>query len=170
MDGDLLGGGTPVLFPRAEGRRDATLLDPRRLGLASWRGRRRFALVGRGRCLGGPLPGGLALGLDPQRFGLASWRGRRRLRLSVGKVPGWPASLAVWLLDILDPWIGGRPERTLGSGGIILERWSAWSPISRDGPCPWRGPWQVRWNDWDCLCRRRAIGQGARGHTPSDRP
>ena len=75
--------------------------------------------------------------------------------------------LAVWLLDMLDPSIGGRrPERTPGSGSDFLERWSAWSPISRDGPCPWRGPWQVRWNDRDCLCRRRAIGWGARGHTP----
>ena len=81
---DRLGGGTPVLFPRAEGHRDATLLDPQRFGLASWRGRRRFALGGRGRCLGGPLPAGLALGLDPQRFGLASWRGRRRFALAGG--------------------------------------------------------------------------------------
>ena len=202
MDGDLLGGGTPVLFPRAEGRRDATLLDPQRLGFACRRGRWRFALVGRGRCLGGPLPAGLALGLDPQRrFGereaggvslwpvgegawvarfLAVWLLGSTLSSSVWRAGGtggvslWPVGegawvarfLAVWLLDILDPSIGGRPERTLGSGSDFLERWSAWSPISRDGPCPWRGPWQVRWNDRDCLCRRRAIGRGARGHTP----
>ena len=54
-------------------------------GLASWRCRRRFALAGWGRCLGG-------------RF------------------------LVVWLLDILDPSIGGRPERTLGSESDFLER------------------------------------------------
>ena len=82
MNGDLLGGGTLVLSPRAEERRDATFLDPQRLGLASWRGRRHFALAGRGRCLGGPLPAGLPLGLDPQGLGLASWRGRRRFALA----------------------------------------------------------------------------------------
>ena len=165
-ESDRLGGGTPVLFPRAEGRRDATLLDPQRLGFACRRGRWRFTLVGRGRCLGGPLPAGLALGLDPQRFGLASWRGRWRFALA-----GWgrclggplPGGLALGHPRSLDRW---APQRTLGSEGDFLERWSAWSPISRDGPCPWRGPWQVRWNDRDCLCRRRAIGRGARGHTP----
>ena len=70
-------------------------------------------------------------GLDPQRFGLASWRGRWRFALV-----GWGRCLVarflmVWLLDILDPSIGGRPERTLGSESDFLERWSAWSPISR---------------------------------------
>src|SRR5208283_5429390 len=107
MNGYLLGGGTLVLSPRAKGRRDAGFLDPQRLGLASWRGRRRFALAGWGRCLRGPLPAGLALGLDPQRLGLASWRGRRRFALA-----GWgrclggplPAGLALAHARSLDTW------------------------------------------------------------------
>src|SRR5512135_3794908 len=98
MDSDRLGGGGPVLFPRAEGRRDAMLLDPQRLGFACRRGRWRFALVGRGRCLGGPLPTSLALGLDPQRLGLASWRGWRRFALAGrGKCLGSPLP-AGWAL------------------------------------------------------------------------
>ena len=36
--------------------------------------------------------------------------------LSVGEGAWVARFLAVWLLDILDPSIGGRPERTLGSG------------------------------------------------------
>ena len=74
VDRDLLGGGTPVLSPRAEGRRNATLLGPQRLGFARCRGRRRFALAGRGRGLGGPLPTGLAL-IDDQESNVSRSRG-----------------------------------------------------------------------------------------------
>src|SRR5512135_871431 len=77
VERDLLGGGTPVRSPRAEGRRNATLLDPQRLGFAWRRGRRRFALAGRGRGPGGSLPTGWALELAPQRLGFACRRGRR---------------------------------------------------------------------------------------------
>ena len=119
VDRDLLGGGTPVLSPRAEGRRNATRLDPLRLGFAGRRGRRCFALADRGRCLGGPLPTGLALGLDPQRLGLASWRGWRRFALA-GRESAWVARfLPVWLLDMFDPSLPGRPERTLDFGSDL---------------------------------------------------
>ena len=30
--------------------------------------------------------------------------------------------------------------------------------LSRDDPCPWRGPWQVRWNDRDCRCAAEPSG------------
>jgi len=150
MNGYLLRGGTLVLSPRAEGRRDATFLDPQRLGLASWRGRRRFALAGWGRCLGGLLPAGLALGLDPQRLGLASWRGRWRFALAGwGRCQGGP--LPAGLAFGLDPqrlglasWRGRRRFALAGWGrclggplpaGLALghaQSLDTWSP--RAGP------------------------------------
>jgi len=75
-DRDLLGGGTPVLSPRAEGRRNATRLDAQRLGFTRRRGWWCFALGGRGRGPGGSLPAGWALELDAQRLGFTRRRGR----------------------------------------------------------------------------------------------
>src|SRR5271165_2085610 len=125
MDSDLLGGGTPVLFPRVEGRRDATLLDPQRLGFACRRGRWRFALVGWRRCLAGPLPAGLAPGLDPQRLGFACRRGRWRFALvGWGRCLGGP--LPAGLALGLDPqrfglvsWWGRRRFALAGWGRCL---------------------------------------------------
>src|SRR5512135_2146489 len=61
-DRDLFGRGIPVLSPRAEGRRNATLLDAQRLGFTRRWGRWYFALAGRGRGPGGSLPAGWVLG------------------------------------------------------------------------------------------------------------
>ena len=55
---------------------------------------------------------------------------KRRIREEAGGVSLWPVGesawvarfLPVWLLDILDPSIGGCPERTLGSESDFLER------------------------------------------------
>ena len=49
MNSDRLGGGRWSSVLGLKGRRDATFIDPKRLGLASWRGRRRFALAGLGK-------------------------------------------------------------------------------------------------------------------------
>ena len=133
VDRDLLGGGTPVLSPRAEGRRNATLLDLR--GSVS-----RGAGAGGGSLLpvGGEawaarfLPDGL---LGSTRCGSVS-RGAGAGGVSLLPVGGeaWVARfLPDGLLDMFDPSLPGRPERTLGSGSDLHACPASRSPGRRAG-------------------------------------
>ena len=76
-----------------------------------------------GGCLGGPLPwpvGEGACRLLGSTLSGSVWRaggGAGGVSLWTVGEGAWVARfLPVWLLDMLDPSIGGRPERALGSG------------------------------------------------------
>src|SRR5512135_1131046 len=144
VDRDLLGGGTPVLSPRAEGRRNATRLDPQRLDFARRRGRRRFVLAGRGRGLGGSLPAGWALELDPLRLGFGRRRGRRWFALAGrGRSLGGslPAGWALGHVRSLTTWAARADtrlrERLACGPGLPLPQaggWFASTPLARSDP------------------------------------
>jgi hypothetical protein len=131
---DLLGGGTPVLSPLGEGRRDATLLD--RCGSvsrAAVAGVVSVLLVGEGAWVARFLPDWLLGSTLCGSVSRAAGAGGVSVLL-VGEGAWVGRFLPDWFLDMLDPSLGGRPERASGSGSDFPAGPASRSPGQGDGP------------------------------------